>query len=238
MTPAFAYLQARLQAHHGQRLDENGWRRLEMVTPYRLFLKNARETTLAPWLQSIGDADAPPLLEHRLWEGWQQSVDHLSRWAPTAWQPAIHWTTLLWHLPAWRQKWQETPLPPGLQLADSGGIATLEQAWRAGRSLREAWLSHWRSLWPGGTGRGTAPLEQLLKILQHHDDQFATLPDAAAARLARQQLQQQLQGLFRRHGGEPAALFLYLALLSMDFARLRGGLVWRALYHSAEGGTA
>lgn len=233
MTPAFAYLQARLQAHHGQRLDESGWRRLEMVTPYGLFLKNARETSLAPWLRAIGDADPPPVMEHRLREAWQHTVETVARWAPAEWHPAITWTLSLWQLPAWRQHWQADPLPPGLLLTDLPGIATLEQAWRAGRSLREAWLLHWRSLWPQ-SGRRARSMEPLITTLQTHAGQFAALPDAATARNARQQLQHTLHGLFRRHGGEPVALFIHLALLALDFERLRGNLVLRALYHAAD----
>ncbi|MEO5363643.1 MAG: hypothetical protein H7838_08475 [Magnetococcus sp. DMHC-8] len=61
---------------------------------------------------------------------------------------------------------------------------------------------------------------------------FPALPDSGAARQARQRLQQQLRELFRRQIGQPAALFIHLALLALDFERLRGGLVLRALYHA------
>ncbi|MBF0462375.1 MAG: hypothetical protein HQL87_13390 [Magnetococcales bacterium] len=240
MTPAFAYLQARLQAHHGRRLDEDGWQHLERVNSYRLFLKNARDTALAPWLQAVGEANDPLVVEQRLWEALRHSVAQVARWAPPEWQPAITWTIPLWQLPARRHLWQGQPLPPGLLLADADadGIVALEQAWRGGVPLLQAWLAHWRQLWPPQRGRQGDPLEQWIKIAQDHVTRFAALPDATAAKAARLALQQQLRGLFRRYSGQPAVLFVHLALMALDFARLRGDLVLRALYHATEGESA
>ena len=237
MTPAFAYLQARLQAHHGQRLNEQEWHRLETVIPYRLFLKNGRETSLAPWLQAIGDTDEPPVLEHRLREALGHTVAQVTGWAPPEWRPAITWTTHLWQLTAWRHLWEGNPLPPGLLLTETAGIALLKESWRAGTPLLEGWIQHWQRVWPTQQGKRQAALEALIPLLHNHANGFATLPEAAAARTARQQLQERLRGLFRRHAGQPAALFVHLALMALDFERLRGGLVWRALYHTPEEGS-
>ena len=242
MTPAFAYLQARLQAHHGRRLDEDGWQHLERVNSYRLFLKNARDTALAPWLQAIGEANDPWVVEQRLWEALRLSVAQVTRWAPPEWHPAILWTIPLWQLPAWRHFWQGQPLPLGLLLADidanADGIVALQQAWRSGVPLLSAWLVYWRHLWPPQRGQQGDPLEQWIKIVQDHVALFAALPDATAARTARLALQQQLRGLFRRYSGQPAVLFVHLALMALDFERLRGDLVLRALYHATEGESA
>lgn len=238
MTPAFAYLQSRLQAHHGQRLDEQGWQRLERVISYRLFLKNARETSLAPWLQAISDGESDvAVLEHRLREALRHSVTQTARWAPPPWQPAITWTIHLWQLPAWRHHWQHHPLPPGFLLADTAAVAPLEQAWASGTPLLEAWLTHWRHLWPATSKTERQHMEQLIHTLQTHADQFATLPDHTTACTARQQLQQRLSRLFRQWTAQPAALFIYLVRMALDFERLRGGLVQRALYHTTEGET-
>ncbi|MBF0401863.1 MAG: hypothetical protein HQL90_13985 [Magnetococcales bacterium] len=238
MTPAFAYLQSRLQAQYGQRLDEQGWRRLELVAPYRLFLKSARETTLAPWLLAISDEDNVAVLEHRLREALHHSVVRTALWCPGEWRAAVHWTSQLWLLPAWQQQWQGEPLPAGLVLADTATVAPLQQAWQAGTPLLTAWLTHWRSLWPPLAKTERNRLERLIQIFQTHADQFAELPDSNAARLARQQLQQRLAGLFRQQAGQPVALFVYLARMALDFERLRGGLLLRALYHANEGEAA
>ncbi|MEO5339226.1 MAG: hypothetical protein H7837_01720 [Magnetococcus sp. MYC-9] len=231
MNGAFASLQSRLQFHHGRRLDENGWQRLERVVPYPLYLKSARETSLSPWLRAIGDADAPSVLEQRLREALLHNTAEVARWAPPAWRPAVTWTGQLWQLPAWQHLWRGEALPAGLLLTASAEIDRLEQSWRAGTPLLTAWLNRWRGLWPARKGHWAPPLEQLTALLYSHARQFQQLPDAEAARLARQRLQQRLHLLFRRHIGQPAALFVHLALMALDFERLRGGLLLRALYH-------
>jgi hypothetical protein len=233
MTPAFAYLQARLQARHGQRLDEHGWHRLEMVMPYRLFLRNARETTLASWLQTVSEQDEPALLEQRLRETLQQTILDLGHWSPPPWQEAIRWTRHLWLLPAWQHRWRGEPLPPGLTLPDDAALQTLESAWRDGTPLLEGWLLHWQKLWPKQHNKESRTLEQLLLILQQHRQLFGALPDPNAARQARLLLQQKLREHFRRASGMPAAIFTYLALLALDWERLRGNLLVRALYHDS-----
>ncbi|MBF0182905.1 MAG: V-type ATPase subunit [Magnetococcales bacterium] len=234
MTPAFAYLQTRLQAHHGQRLDEHGWRRLEMVMPYRLFLKNARETSLAPWLQTISESDPPALLEQRLRENLFHDIEALCHWSPPSWQAAIRWTMTLWLLPAWQHRWRGEPLPFGVTLVDSDPMIQLETAWRNGASLPEAWLTHWQTLCPTQQKHAARAMQQLLQRLQQHHQQFVALADASIAKQARLQLQQSLREQFRRAAGMPAAIFTYLALSALDWERLRGHLLLRALYHAAD----
>ncbi|WP_130471545.1 V-type ATPase subunit [Candidatus Magnetaquicoccus inordinatus] len=233
MTPAFAYLQARLQAHHGQRLDEHGWRRLEMVMPFRLFLKNARETSLAPWLQTISENDEPSLLEQRLRETLHHELQDLCHWSPPQWQAAIRWTSHLWLLPAWQQRWRGQPLPPGVTLPDDPAMNALHSSWKNGTPLEEGWLWHWQGLWPQRNKQESRALHNLLRLLQQHRLLFAALPDAHAARQARLQLQQQLREQFRRAAGQPAAIFIYLALAALDWERLRGNLLLRALFHAS-----
>jgi len=47
------YAQARLQARHGQRVDEAAWRRIETMREFAPLLELARGTALRPWLVGI-----------------------------------------------------------------------------------------------------------------------------------------------------------------------------------------
>ena len=53
MTSRFNYVQARLQARHGARPDEERWRLLESTTDMGGYLQQARNTGLAPWVQVL-----------------------------------------------------------------------------------------------------------------------------------------------------------------------------------------
>jgi hypothetical protein len=46
----FAYVQARLQARHGQRPSEDRWRLLESSPDLASYLQGARSTSLRPWV--------------------------------------------------------------------------------------------------------------------------------------------------------------------------------------------
>ncbi|MBF0162008.1 MAG: hypothetical protein HQL88_06945 [Magnetococcales bacterium] len=207
-----------------------------MVVSYGLFLKNARETSLSSWLQAIGDLDDAPLLEQRLADALRHSVVQVASWSPPEWRPAILWSHLLWQLPLWQRHWQKEILPAAVLLSPTPEMARLEERWRAGTPLLTAWLDQWILLWPVRRGQWADALGALSDMLQNHARAFPTLPDADAARQARQQLQQRLRTLFRRHIGQPAAIFIHLALMAMDFERLRGGLLLRALFpdHAGE----
>ena len=230
MTPAFAYLQARLQAYHGQRLDEVAWRQLEMVQGYAPFLHHARETSLGPWLQAVDADGGVTALEQRLKESLNRRVAEVARCSPSGWQPAILWCLHLWDLPARRHKSAGLPLPatwilPEQSLLETGGE---EQT-----SLLEVWLQHWYGLWPkeSAAGRWRKSLQSLVALLRAHANHFSTLQETEAAILARSGLRQRLQRLFRTEAHQPTIIFVYLTLLALDYERLRGGLVVRTLYH-------
>ena len=99
----------------------------------------------------------------------------------------------------------------------------------AGRDVVEAWLEGWRALWPPCDEACAAGLESLVTLLRRHGRAFPLLPDHAGWTSPRT-LVQQVRYLFRRHSGEPAAAFAYLALVALALEKLRGDLTRRSLF--------
>ena len=232
MKPSFAYLQARLQARHGRRLDEAEWQRLARVPSYDLFLKQARETSLAPLLQTIGDGEASvQSLEQRLKARFVQKILEIITAVPESWRPAARWTVGLLDLPV-------------LQHAQAGGEPLLEagsmveileqQDWNTDQPLWALWLDRWRKLWPKEGQRTLKPLETLVRLLQQHRVEFSALEGHEAAVAARMALEARLVGLFRSHALQPVAVFVHLVLTFLDYERLRGELVRHLLFHYGE----
>ncbi len=233
MNPVFGQLQARLQARHGGRPDAAEWRRLEAVPGYDLYLKQAREGSLAAWLPTIGERDGAGDLDRLLRDVFLNHVQEVCGWVPAAWRPAVSWCDRLIDLPL-RQAALEGASPPGGWTPNPEPV--LDRAWRRGVPLLEAWVNQWRRLWPKGDGFQPRSLEGLIRLLQDHLTAFADLPDAKAAREARSRLRERLIFLFRRQGRRPPAVFIHLLLAALDLERLRGGLLQRALFSGSGSG--
>ena len=56
--------------------------------------------------------------------------------------------------------------------------------------------------------------------------------EGADAVVLRNQLRERLKRIFRAAAGTPVATLCHLALMALDFERLRGGLVTRSLFGS------
>ena len=97
------------------------------------------------------------------------------------------------------------------------------------RSLEDAWIDHWRSLWPECPVEERETLERLISLAHTHGATFSAARPEQGWEL-RLVFRRQLRSLFRRSAMQPAALFSYLALVATDLERLRGTLVNRAAY--------
>jgi len=88
----------------------------------------------------------------------------------------------------------------------------------------DAWLAHWRTLWPRGTIDGgneqRAALDALRGEVLAHRRRFAQLPPADTT-AAREAFAQRLLGRLRSDPAQPVALFIHLAVLALDLERLR-----------------
>jgi len=251
---------SRLQARHGDRPDDAGWRRLETVRALRPWLDAARGTALRPWLVGITADDDARAAETLLRQHWRAHLDEIARWLPPAWLPAWHWCALLPDLPAlqhlargepapaWMHedpRWQALasggPRPgPGLDAVDrEPGWAPFVAAWQRPDEFGAIWLAQWQARWPGGSGadpvdpQDRSPLQQLQSCLHEHRAAFAGAGSGQGA-LLRQALQARLTVLLRRAALDPAVVFIHLAFDALELERLRSGLMRRLLFAPAE----
>ena len=137
-------------------------------------------------------------------------------------------------VPAWLEDDAELhdmgclPVDSRREIMEHSDCNVFLSAYRRGESLSDAWLSHWRTLWPR-TARQDRGLEKLgqalhqyLRVLQ------ADSCDSVQSRC--ETLHVQLVSAFRRYSFQPAAVFSYLALTALELARLRGDLLLRQLF--------
>lgn len=234
----FAYAGARLQARYAGRPTASTWSHFARIGDFGHLVQTVRGAGLGPWVADLGADTGAHGIEARLRDRYRREVHEVARWLPADWEAAGAWfawipdLAALAHLrrrrPAW--PWMDDdavaralgghggPRPPGL--AD---FAALLDAPADRGTVADLWLASWRRRWPGTrTRRGRAPLEPL----QRHLRALLGL-DAAADRTG---AEHGLRRTFRRHTREPAGAFAYLALLYIQFRRLRGLLLQRRLF--------
>lgn len=127
------------------------------------------------------------------------------------------------------------PLPAWLQADPVIGatgkdtaLAILEPAIAGRVPLGALWLAHWQKLRPLVDEETERLLAALARAVREQVRALA-LEGADAVRL-REQLQARLRRVFRGAAGTPVASLCHLVLMALDFERLRGGLVTRALF--------
>lgn len=241
------YAQARLQARHGQRVDEAAWRRIETIRELAPLLEFARGTALRPWLAGITVESPAPRIEAALRSQWRALVGEVAGWMPEPWQPAVVWCAVLpdlaplQHLArrgegaAWLQDdilWRElVAAQPAARpaLLDDGPLAALAGAWAAPQALGEAWQAEWQRRLPRPLGDPADTLGQLARALLDHRAAFADAAPGEGWPL-RGSLRARLHLLLRRAALEPAAAFVHLALCALDLERLRAELLRRVLF--------
>jgi len=241
----FAYAQARLQARHGQRADEQVWRRLHSTGDLANYLQLARQTVLRPWVIGIDSSQNSHDIEFSLRRQFCRCVDDVSRWLPADWRAALQDLKHLPQLPALQHLLNGASVPawmlddPGLRhfASENTGWRTeaiqaseygyLVQAWQRGETLYGAWYDNWRHQWPG-SARPKVAMEQLGRLLlQHIRSQNST---GTTTRQQREALLSKLTATFRRFSFQPAAAFAHLALVALDLEQLRGDLLSRKLF--------
>jgi hypothetical protein len=237
---------ARLQARHGQRLDEAAWRRIEGLRDFGGALEQARHTALQPWLASIAADSSPADVEGALRARWQGLVAEVESWMPPAWQPVVAWCATwpdlapLQHLarggaalpwmqddPRWRTLARASAAERPAVLAD-GPWAPLAGAWRTPDALPTAWQLEWKRRCPRRRGADEA-IAPLAALLRRHALAFAAAPEGQGP-LQRAGLRARLTLLMRRATLNPAAVFIHLAISALDFERLRGELLRRVWF--------
>ena len=236
--PAYAALQARLQARHGDALRTINWPELEAARSLAQGLAVARSSALAPWIEGIDASFPAARIDRMLRERWFAYVAQVAAWLPAPWRPATRWFGLLPQLPqvdavrsapvqragSMQAAAGETllapaaaPLPPaelrvfaGRAAGDTSGTAAL-------------WRTEWLRRVPADeidAGLLRQPAQLLMPALFDARRARGAHDDAVRRRLLR---------LFRRFAFTPMALFAHLALVALDLERLRGVLLVRSL---------
>jgi len=233
------YAAARVQARHGLRLDEPAWRRIEAGRHLGEYLEAARRTALAAWIARIEAAHDAHVIERTLRSEWREYVQALSRWHPLRWQAWLEWWSWLPLLPLIARLGDPEPVPAWM-LADPvcapvamgtpleraaalehTPLAALAPAVRARGPLGQAWREE--------SARRSPPIERETRALLTRLMGAGGVATPAAAPGAATILLR----LFRAAAGGAVASGCHLALLSLDFERLRGGLVVRSLFGAA-----
>lgn len=245
--PSWSYVQARLQARHGERLSEGDWRVLEAARSLDQFIDRARATGLRRFAEPLNAGLGSHAIERLLRASWRAYVAEIASWSVAAWQPAILWTAPLPDLPAIdailkgeAPRWAEQDsLLAGFLAAERAAalrkspLAALWPEPSRQDTIAARWHAHWRALMPAAEDERRA-LSELAEAVQVHVAHLAQAGAREKSASYRPALARTVTRLFRRHAGTPVAVFCHLVLVALDLARLRGGLVRRALFEAAK----
>jgi len=236
---AFAYAQARMQAHHGRRPTKATWQHLSSSKSLGHYLDSARQTGLKRWVSHLSATTTVHAIEDALRRDWRAYVDKVSTWFPRPWRPALQWTGGLVDLPITTHVARGEELPHWAAADIVGGerpVTVLsqkdDQDWAVAQTPMAVWLDHFRTLLPlthgGGTG-DQAAFDKLIDMLHrdHGADQPANTLDGVELRY---QLISRTERLFRRHTQQPVSAFAFLAMVAMDLEHLRAHLIHRCLF--------
>jgi hypothetical protein len=242
-----AYLQARLQARHGDRPSAEDWRLLEASAELSHYMDAVRRTALKRWIKDLNHEMPPEAIERALRAAWRDAVDEVAGWSPERWREAVAWLRWLPDLPAIEHLMRGGKVPPWMR-ADPvmRALAYDEPARRhealAGLPLAplhpdgeetalrvvETWVEEWLARLPQGEERERRGLEAVLEAVRRHVEamRISEEPDGRALRNA---LVARLARRFRRGAGTAVALFAHLVLDGLELERLRAGLMTRRL---------
>ena len=242
LRPCWSYVQARLQARHGERLTEGDWRVLEAVRSPDHFIDRARAMALRRFSERLNTGMSSHAIERELRKAWRDYVEEVASWCPPDWRPAILWCAPLADLPSfaallrseaprWAQ--QDAALAAFFELVQGATtrspLAVLLPGPKREPTLAGRWYAHWRSLWPHGARERRALTAMADTVKAHVARLDRTGPQHTSVDY-RRTLAQAASRMFRSHGASPIAVFCHLALVAFDLERLRGGLVRRALF--------
>jgi len=243
---AFAYAQARAQARHGERLTEPAWQVLSATVAFRGFLEQARASSLRPWLHNISPISSEHDIERLLRENLRVRIADVVGWVPGEWRRAVQWTSPLVDLPALDHLLQgEAPEPWMRDDPLLGIVAAADPAHRVAvladgplaplvrgepeQDLVDRWRVEWRRRLPTLRRDVRVHLDRLVQraqALRAADprrpavDSMAHVHDFASGIIFE----------FRRSFLQPVAIFSHLLLDAVEFVRLRGALLSRALF--------
>lgn len=242
-----AYLQARLQARHGDRPSPDDWRVAEASTDLSHFLDALRRTPLRHWLGDINHEMEPEAIERQLRAAWRDAVDRIAGWSPEDWRAAVEWLRWLPDLPAIDHLMRGAKVPPWMRADPVMRELAFDEPHRRREALaelplapvqpddeqsmprvEEAWIEEWRQRLPKADRDADGELMRILAAVREHVETMRAGDDADGIAL-RNLLAGRLARRFRRGAGTAAALFSHLVLDGLELERVRAGVITRRL---------
>jgi len=183
--PQWSYAQARLQARHGERLQEADWRALEAAQSIDQFIERSRASSLRRFTEGVNARMSSHAIERLLRAAWRAYVAEVAAWVPPSWRSALLWTSHLPDLPvldalrkgeapdwtrqdpAFAEFVEGDPQHRAANLAQSP-LAPLFASDTRETTLAAPWYAHWRSLWPKRRAANDRPLLDLAGTLKSH----------------------------------------------------------------------
>ncbi len=243
----FGYLQARLQARHGERPSSDDWRLVEASADLSHFLDAVTRTTLKRWIGDLNHEMAPEAIERQLRATWREVVDETANWCPAEWQEAVEWLRWLPDLPAIEHLAAGGQLAPWMRHDPVLRDVAIDELPRRREALGEApfaalvpdgsdptrtrvhsvslWIREWERRCPETPDDNLRAM--LDNILSHIESMRET--DAPDGRALRNLLATRLARWFRRGAGAPTVVFAHLLLDGLELERLRAGIMTRRL---------
>lgn len=239
----FAYLQARLQARHGQRPGDQVWRQLDGAGDMANYLHTIRRTSLRHWMPGSDGSHDSHELEISLRRQFRNYVEEVAGWVPEGWRDSVRWIRRLPDLPALLHLLRGKTAPGWLlrdpvlkafassysdqrqEAFSNSDCAAIAEAWQGGMPVTQAWHEQWLRLLPTKASQEPGII-QCSKLLREH----ISRPDQVATEQLRALLEQQLVSLFRRSSFHITAAYAHLGLTALDLERIRSGLARRACF--------
>ena len=251
----FWYVQARLQARHGERMDEAHWRALEGAQSFLTYLDRTRSTPVCRFTELVPADASAHVVERRLREARRGYAEEIASWMPASWRRAVRWAALLPDLPilaylcnggaAWPWMMEDPLVGPLAQAPAAVRDEALKQAglgaFAAGfgeTAIATAWLDRWRSLWPTASRNERRELDTLVAGVTYYFERSASAASGTQGANARGDLVRHFNRCFRASIARPAAVFSHLGLVTLDIERLKGGLLRRLLLETEKSASA
>ena len=251
----FGYLQARLQARHGQRPSGDDWRLAEASVDLGHFLDAVRATSLKRWVRAVSADSSALEIEALMRMAWRDAVETAAAWPPDAWREALLWLRWLPDLPAlahllagrgalpWMhldpviKRLASDDPDPFLETLSGSPLAPMAPDLAEHGDVVRAWLAIWQQRLPGTAPSDVlAELDELSAIVNDHLQVMADTDGEADGQILRAALAQRLSRWFRRGAGTIIALLAFLGLEGLELQRVRANLLTRRLLRTvAEG---
>jgi hypothetical protein len=241
-----AYVQARVQTRHGQRLSPSQWQTLESSRDIASFLQGARSTHLRRWIEHLPADVNPHRIERSLRDDWKKYVSEIAAWVSAEWKPSIEWMGTLVDLQAIVHLLRGYPVPYWMREDPTYAPYAIDDRVQREELLRDSelgaamatldpeqkplvlWLAYWRTLQPEVGAELRSRLDGFSDIVLRYMA-IEIDPGVQPREGSRAALIRELERHFRLCSGTIGAVISHIGLMALCWERLRAGLLLRVL---------